>query len=449
MREGLRVSDMLSKLRRPDVRGIGWATGELGIACYIGISATYLLFYATKVLGINPAWAGLALLIPRMWNVVLDPIVGWLSDRTRTRFGRRRPYFLGGAILWAGCYALLFNLPLSGSGLMVVLLFGCVFLANNTGLSLYHVPYTAMLAEISQDESVRTKLAAYREMVARVGILAALAGGPWLLDLASSQADGFSNLGIAVGIVIVLCSIFAFFATADDRHKTPTRHSRNLRSDLKALRTNNPLIWLSASYLFVNMGDAMFGGALVFYLTQVLDRSASTIAILYPVSSVVGFLSAPLWWVVSKRLGKGCVCRVAMAMNSLCCLFPLLIGPEQFWMMYPFMAFYGLVNTGARLLPNAMVPDTSDLDRKKTGERREGAIFGVFVFVQQTGFAVGGFILSLILAIGVSEGLHGQTEPSTLTVLLAFTVAAAGLYGMAFAAILRYRIPREYGYKAL
>jgi GPH family glycoside/pentoside/hexuronide:cation symporter len=106
---------------------------------------------------------------------------------------------------------------------------------------------------------------------------------------------------------------------------------------------------------------------------------------------------------------------------------------------------YGLSNTGARLLPNAMAPDTADLDQARTGERREGAIFGIFVFVQQTGFAVGGFVLSLFLAAGAhATGTSAPPEPSTTAILLTFTVASAVLYGGAFAAVLPYRMPAEH-----
>jgi Na+/melibiose symporter-like transporter len=112
--------------------------------------------------------------------------------------------------------------------------------------------------------------------------------------------------------------------------------------------------------------------------------------------------------------------------------------------MYAFMVLYGLSNTGARLLPNAMAPDTADLDQARTGERREGAIFGIFVFVQQTGFAVGGFVLSLFLAAGThAGGGPGIAQPSTTAILLTFTLASAALYGSAFAAILPYRMSSQ------
>lgn len=430
--------------RRLDVPGLGWATGEIGLACYAGISTIYLLFYATEVLRISPLWAGLALLVPRVWNVVADPIVGVLSDRTRTRFGRRRPYLLGGAIFWAACFALLFNLPRGESSGFAALCFGLVFLLNNTGLSLYQVPYATMLAEISRDQTVRTRLAGYREIVSRAAILLTLAGGPWLLGRAGSESAGFSIIGIVFAGGIVAGAVVAFFATADTPQDVATHQSHSLRAQLATLAGNRPLAWLSASFLFVNVGDAVFSGSLVYYLTRILGHSPAVIGTLYPVSSITGILVAPLWWRAANRLGKIPVCRVALALNALCCLAPLWITADRYVLMYPFMVLYGLANTGARLLPNAMAPDTADFDQARTGERREGAIFGIFVFVQQTGFAVGGFLLSVFLAIGMHAGAGVEApEPSLTAILLTFTIASALLYGSAFGAILPYRMPEN------
>jgi Na+/melibiose symporter-like transporter len=426
--------------RRPDWSGLGWATGEVGLACYAAISTIYLLFFAINVLGFPPVWAGLALLVPRVWNVVADPIAGIVSDRTRTPFGRRRPYLLGGAIFWGVCFAALFNLPRGHASALDILWFGAVFLLNNTGLSLYQVPYSTMLAEISRDQEVRTRLAGYREMLARGAVLLTLLIGPWLL-WRFPGATGYGVVGGVFGAAIIVGGLVAFFATAGaPEPEAATRQDHGLRAQLATLAGNRPLAWLSASFLFVNLGDAVFSGALTFYLTRILGDSPAAIMEYYPVSSITGILVAPLWWRAANRLGKIPVCRVAFALNALCCMLPLWIARGDVVLMYPFMVLYGLSNTGARLLPNAMAPDTADLDQARTGERREGAIFGIFVFVQQTGFAIGGFLLGLFLAAGTHAGSH---EPTTIAILLTFTVASAALYGGAFAAILPYRMPGQ------
>jgi GPH family glycoside/pentoside/hexuronide:cation symporter len=428
--------------RRLDAGGIGWATGEVGLACYAALSSIYLLFYATQVLHIPPVLAGLALLVPRVWNVASDPLVGILSDKTRTRFGRRRPYLLGGALLWGVCFAAMFDLPRLAHPALGAVWFGLVFLLNNTGLSLYQVPYATMLAEISRDERVRTRLAGYREIVARAAILLTLAGGPWLLAHASSEARGYRTLGIVFGAAIVAAGLVAFVSTAgaDGPVAGHARHL-NLRAQLATLAENRPLAWLSASFLCVNIGDAVFSGALVYYITRILGHSAAAIGVLYPVSSITGIIVAPLWWRAANRFGKIRVCRIALAMNALCCLLPLWITAGRYALMFLFMSLYGLGNTGARLLPNAMAPDTADLDQARTGERREGVIFSIFIFVQQTGFAVGGVLLSVFLAFGAhTAATTAAPEFSSRAILLTFTLGAALLYGSGFAAILPYRL---------
>ena len=431
--------------RRPEWSGFGWAAGEVGLACYAAISTIYLLYFATHVLRFPPVWAGLALLVPRVWNVVADPVVGVFSDRTRTRYGRRRPYLLGGALFWGLCFAVLFNLRRGQASAVDILWFGAVFLLNNTGLSLYQVPYSTMLAEISRDQTVRTRLAGYREIVARAAVLLTLLSGPWLLGRYASESRGFGIIGGVFGAAIILSGLVAFFSTKDaPEPDAALHHDHGLRAQLATLAGNRPLAWLSASFLMVNVGDAVFSGALVYYLTRILGESPAAIGTLYPVSSITGILVAPLWWRAANRLGKIPVCRVALALNALCCLLPVAITAGHAGLMYVFMVLYGLSNTGARLLPNAMAPDTADLDQVRTGERREGAIFGIFVFVQQTGFAVGGFLLSLFLAAGTHAGAAaGSHEPTTSAILLTFTLASAALYGGAFAAILPYRMPAQ------
>jgi GPH family glycoside/pentoside/hexuronide:cation symporter len=424
---------------RLDAGKLGWVTGELALASYVGVATIYLLFYATEVLRIPPAWAGFALLIPRIWNIAADPVVGLLSDRTRTRFGRRRPFLLIGALVWGAAFCTLFNLPRGGSPASLALLFAFIFLLNNTGLSLFQVPYSAMLAEFTRDPRERTRLVAYREVAARVAILLTLAGAPLVLAAAATPAAGFGALGIIFGCVILASGLIAFFATAGAPATTATASHGAFTLQIAPIVENRPFAFVTLAFLFVNLGDAVFSGSLVYYVTEVLHRNAAIIGTLYPVGSVTGILSAPLWSIAANRFGKTSMCRVALGFLALCCLLPLLIPANQYWLMYPFMCLYGLFNTGARLLPNAMVPDTVELDEQRTGERREGVIFGLFVFVQQTAFAVGGFVLSVLLALaGVHAGSHDGTRVTGI--LICFTAAAAVLYGSAFLAILGYRL---------
>lgn len=423
---------------RVDVAKLGWVTGEFALACYAGVSTLYLLFYATEVLHLPAAWAGIAMLVPRLWNILGDPLVGVLSDRTRSRFGRRRPYLLAGAVLWGFAFCLIFNLPQVADPLTRTLLFSGVFLLNNTGLTLFQVPYGAMLAEFSPDSAVRTRLAAYREVAARVAILLTLACAPRVLAHAPDPAVGFGNVGVIFGAVIAVSGVIAFFATAR-APATAATAGHGLRLQLAPLLENGPFASITVAFLFVNLGDAVFSGSLVYYVTEVLQRSPAIIGVLYPVSSITGIACAALWTWAANRTGRTRMCRVAFGGNALCCVLPILFGVQQVWLMYPFMVLYGFFNTGARLLPNAMVPDTIDLDRLRSAGNREGIFFGVFAFTQQTAFAAGGFVLSILLTLaGVSGAHHGAGRITGI--IVCFTLAAAALYAAAFVASLFYRL---------
>ena len=430
---------------RIDAAKLGWVTGELALACYAGVSTLYLLFYATEVLHLPAAWAGIAMLVPRLWNIAGDPLVGILSDRTRSRFGRRRPYLIAGALIWGAAFWLLFDLPHTEDPLTRSFIFGAVFLLNNTGLTLFQVPYAAMLAEFSPDPAVRTRLAAYREVAARVAILLTLTCAPRVLAAAPDPATGFNHVGLIFGAVIALSGTAAFFATAgapatDGAPNSAVSQPRvRAKLEFAPILENRPFAWITLAFLFVNLGDAVFSGSMVYYVTEVLRESPAIIGVLYPLSSLTGIACTALWTVAANRLDRGQVCRVAFAGNALCCMLPVLFGAGHAWLMYPFMCLYGLFNTGARLLPNAMVPDTVDLDRTLTGTNREGVLFGIFVFTQQTAFAAGGFVLSLLLTLaGFSGAAPGPGRVAGI--LLCFTVASAALYGAAFVASLFYRL---------
>src|SRR4030095_5330323 len=130
---------------------VGWAIGELAVAGYIGLSMAFMLYYCTDVLAIPPAIAGVALLLPRLLDAFSDPLMGAISDRTRSDLGRRRFYLLIGAPLLALSFGSVFfvspDLPL---GLRVGLLMA-LFLASNLAVTIYEVPYSAMAAEMTDD----------------------------------------------------------------------------------------------------------------------------------------------------------------------------------------------------------------------------------------------------------------------------------------------------------
>ncbi|HWU12950.1 MAG TPA: glycoside-pentoside-hexuronide (GPH):cation symporter [Caulobacter sp.] len=415
---------------------IGWALGQLPIASHIGVASFYLLYFLTDVHHIPPAWAGVALLLPRLFNMFFDPVMGSLSDRTRTRFGRRRPYLLGGSLVWGLAFTLLFGLPVLGDPRTgIVLLFGA-FMLVTIGQTLYHVPYSAMLAEMTRNSRDRISLASWKESVSRIGILIAATTTPILVAWFASEALGYRVAGLVFGAVIIFGGLVAFKTTA----KAPSREDSvhvavSYRAQFQAMLDNRPFCLLVIAYVCIMAADELFSSSLVFYAVNVLGQSAAFVGKVYPISSIAAICTIPAWNGAAVRLGKKTALLIAIAGMAATWLCLLAIPPSHAWIMYPLMAISGAFNAGLLLLPNAMVPDTVEYDAHHSGHRREGAIYGAWIFCQQSAMAAGGFMLSISLGfIGYNGAV--AVQPASVHHGLAAIISIAPAVLLAIAALL-------------
>lgn len=420
---------------------IGWALGQLPIASHIGVVSFYLLYFLTDVHQIPPAWAGVALLLPRLFNMFFDPVMGSLSDRTRTRFGRRRPYLLGGSLLWGIGFILLFGLPvITDPRTGIVLLFGA-FMIVTIGQTLYHVPYSAMLAEMTRTSRDRISLASWKESVSRVGILIAATTTPILVALFASEAQGYRVAGLVFGAVIVFGGVVAFWTTAKAPSREDSEHEAvSYRAQLQAMLSNRPFCLLVVGYVCIMAADELFSSSLIFYAVNVLGQSEAFVGKVYPISSIAAICTIPAWNGAAVRMGKKNTLLLAIAGMAATWLSLLAIPASHAWIMYPLMAVAGAFNAGLLLLPNAMVPDTVEYYAHQSGMRREGAIYGAWIFCQQSAMAAGGFILSISLGLIGYSGARAVQPDSVHDGLAAIiSVVPAGL--LAVAALLAWIYP--------
>lgn len=423
----------------------GWALGEIGLASYVAIVAMYLLYFMTDVLHIPSAFAGVLLLVPRIWNIVIDPIVGQISDHTNSRHGRRRPFLVGGAVVWGVGFAMIFSMPrLDGSWL-----FGLAFLAlcvvTNTGLSIYQVPFSAMATEMTEDYAERISLVSWKNVVARLSVLAGVAFAPRIVQLASDPVQGYRWMGMVFGGVIVASGIIAFLATAGARSTSSQRKEpASLRQQLTAMRANRPFLVLISSYAIYFLGQLPFVGLLVYYVTVVLGQNAALAGVLFPIASLTSAIVTPLWAKAAERFGKRGMCMISWGGAGLAWTAPLFVPDHMHWLIYPAMVVVGIFQAGGDLLPNAMVPDVVDVDELVSGERREGAIYGLWVSQQQTVLALGGLVTGLALSIiGYDGHLDHANASVAMGIRLAMTLPSCALAFIAVVCLTRYHLPDE------
>jgi sugar (glycoside-pentoside-hexuronide) transporter len=410
----------------------------------MAIISIYLLFYLTEIQRFPGSLAGTLILIPRIWNIVTDPLMGGISDRWRSRWGRRRPFLLCGALVWSISFAAMFWIPEHLSLAQKAAWFLVACLAVNTGLSLYHVPYSAMAAEMTRDYDERLVLVSYKEIDARATVLLTVMASPLIVKLAPDPLTGHRWVGLATGALILITGLIAFVATRGTPSEALQPQTQSWSEQLKTFRANRPLFVLCGAYLCSSACDAFYSALLIYFVTLGLGLPASSTGILYPTGSFAAILATVMWARLGSKWGKRQACRVAFGCGAGCFLLSLLVPSGYPWGLLPFMALLGVCMGGIFLLPGAMVPDTVEYDEQRSGTRREGTIFGAWIFTQQTGMALGTFLVGVYLdLIGHSAGsslIPGGVE--AMRMKLGFALGPAALLGIGILLLRYYTLDR-------
>lgn len=425
---------------------LGWAIGQFAIASHMAIISVYLMFYLTDVHGMPGTLAGTLVLIPRLWNIVTDPLMGGISDRWRSRWGRRRPFLLAGCIVWGLAFAAMFWIPGHYDQTQKATWFFICYFVVNTGLSLYHVPYSAMAAEMTRDYDERISLAGYKEIAARVSVMITIMASPLLVQQAPDALTGYRWVGIATGGLIMLSGLVTFIATERAPAVAFQNQTLSWLEQLRTFRANRPLFVLSSAYLLSSAGDAFYSAMLIYFITLSLGQSAELMGVLYPLGSLTAILMTAVWARIGVRQGKNRACILAFAAAAATFLLALTVSDSRTWMMFPLMVLIGASFSGVFLLPSAMVPDTVEYDERISGQRREGTIYGAWVFVQQTGMACGTFLVGVYLDVIGHRSDASSTVPSeALIIKLGFALVPAALLLTGILIVRQYQLQRPTG----
>lgn len=419
----------------------GWAIGELGVAAYIGLSMAFMLFYCTNVLSIPPALAGLALLVPRLLDAFSDPLMGAISDRTRSRMGRRRFYLLIGAPLLAVTFGSVFfvdpGLPLGYRvGLLMLL-----FLASNLAVTVYEVPYSAMAAEMTTDYRQRIGLTGYKMMAARAGIIVALFVGPLIFRSQPRIRDGFELLGAASGLFILVSGLCAFIATAKAPRIDSVVHRFSISAEYRAIISNKPFRTLWLAFLLQNLAIGASSTTLIYFIIYAMGMDAKASGAFLAIGGIAAAISTPMWVPVGRALGKKRGYLLGMGLAGLLAAAVALVEPAMGTLLFVVLAAAGVADAATQLFPNSMVPDTVEAGQAQTGERREGALFGAWGLCRKLGMTLGAFAVSLALAsVGFKQGVATQPHEAVLGIRLIYAAVPCALWLAAILLLTRYRL---------
>lgn len=395
-----------------------FALAVVGIPIYVYIPKFYI-----DVVGVHIAVLGYLILGVRLFDAVTDPFIGFISDRTRSRFGRRRPYVSGGALLLALSIFFLFNPPLQYPTFETVW-FGvwifCVFFF----WTLVEVPYESLGPEITFNYHERISLFAWRDGALIAGTLVA-ASSPALvsqfLDLSPTAADERSKFFWISVIYAPLVVLFCWWCVASIREKQ--REAEHVRpgfgSGFRQVLRNRPFMILLISYTVAAFGSNLPATLILFYVEYVLhSKMADFYLALY---FVTGIFFLPGWVFLAKRTGKKAAWIFSMAINTGAFVGVFFLRPGDA-LIYGILVFFSGIGFGATVaIPSAMQADVIDYDELLTGKRREGHYIGLWSITKKLAAAMGvGSALPLLGAAG-----YESAEPQSEQVILMLRVLYA------------------------
>ncbi|CAN5203072.1 MFS transporter [soil metagenome] len=419
-----------------------YAIGSLGTGGFATLPGLVLVIYMTDTLGIAALAAGVLVTIAKVWDVIIDPVIGARSDRSLARRGSRRPFMVLGALALPVFFILTFAVPAGlgpiASGVWVLL----AFLLTATAFSLFQVPYIALPAELAPGYDDRTRLISARVVVLTLAILLFGAGAPEIQKAFDNAYTGYLVMAVVAGLVISGGMLVSSFSArrGPTAAVEPFSIVDNYRAGFAALRRSQPFRALLATFLLQGLATGlMLAGAA--YLSKWVLGTGVTILFLSLIAPAIVF--APVWAVISRRIGKERAFTIASVLFGIAALtMVLLVWFPGEWVYAP-VALAGAGYAGMQSLPMSMLPDVISHDADRHGVGAAGTFGGVWTAGETTGMALGSTVLTIVLAAsGYIESVAGQTvvQPgSALTgIVLSFSVVPAVIIALSLVTFLRY-----------
>ena len=411
--------------RLPVWKKIIYGTGDWSTASFGTLRQLFYAIFLTDVVGLEPRLASFVALVGITWDAINDPIIGTLTDRARTRWGRRRPFLLFFAIPYGLSFLLFWWAPPIENQVLLAAVVCVAFILADSLQTLVYVPFISLLPEIVPEYDQRTELTGYRMFFNLLASLVTAVAAPAIVDslLASggTQQQGYMLIASLFGGMAALPFLLIFAAI---RERTRTEEEQKLAREtpfLEAARTawsNIPFRFATVLYMLNWITFDLVGLSLPFFLTywvakgNLLEKALglpleSTVFALLLVTSLVVL---PFWIWLSRRLSKRSAYIFGMAFWAVVQLLIFSIQPGQVNYVLVLAVLAGISVSSAHVLPDAMFPDVIEWDELRTGRRQEGIYYGVMNFVRKATGA-----LAIFIALQVLGWFGYQTPPEGAT----------------------------------
>ncbi len=421
---------------------IGYSLGDTASHFVWDMVGFWLLFFYTDVYGISAAAAGTIMLVARFWDMAIDPVIGVVSDRTNTRWGKFRPYILFGAIPYAILAILTFTTPNFGE-VGKIIYAGATYVLLMTAYAAINLPYSALGAVMTDDTYERAGLNTYRFIAGFTGqfIVTGLA-----LTLAEffgggDKAQGFQyTVFLFAGISLIF--FFITFKTTKERVQPPKAQENSLKEDVKNLFQNKAWIILALVGIISFIMFAMQNAAIAYYFKYYLGRE-NNVQFFNVIGTVALIVALPLSKPLAKRFGNKNVFIGSSLISGLFFILIYLAGINDLTTIYVFNIIAKMAYAPAVPLLWTMIADSADYGEWTTGRRATGLYFSAAVFAQKAGWGIGAAIAGWILAASNFVPNVVQNDTAITGIKLLVSVIPGILYMSCALFMIFYKIDAE------
>ncbi len=384
--------------------------GEFGGVIFVTIRAFFQLFFLTNVAGLNPGLAGLVLLIGRVWDAINDPLIGWLSDRTVSKWGKRHSWMLWGAIPYSIFSILQWLVPSFSSDpqtnqTLLFWYYAVTSLLSDTAFTAVQLPYQALIPDLTQDYHERTSLNSYKSMFGLGAGIFALVITQIIFSKFTDPNMKYLVMAITFAILSALTIFICIWGTRDRLRlvgkDTSTKEnlpsSLGLIAQIKIVLSNQPFLILMGIYLFSWIAVQTNSTILPYFIVNYMnlpDRHFAQAAIAVQGTALIMLIP---WRMVSQKYGKKLVYFLGIPIWAIAQIGLFLLQPGQVTLMYFLAILAGAGISVVYLIPGAMIPDVIDYEELRTGHRQEGVFYGFVTQLLKIGIAIALFLVGKTL----------------------------------------------------
>jgi len=421
-----------------------YGSGDIGFSMTTTIVSAYFLIFLTDVVGIRPAIAGIAILIGRTWDYINDPLIGHISDRTRSRWGRRRPFLLFGALPFALAFMLMWIKPPWENWMALTAYYAFAYVLFDTAATFVYMPYYALTPELTENYDERTSLTSYRMFFSIFGSLLAFTVPIKIIGSISPENAGrFFWMAIFFGLISAIPLLLVFAFTREKKEFIAQSQPSFLNS-LRAAFKNKPFIFGAGIYLITWVAFDILQTVLLYFIKFVIGREAMSDLIMGTIF-IVAIFALPFWEWTSRKLNKRLAYAIGIAFWAVVQIVLINLNsssplPQIFFLC----GMAGIGVSAAHVLPWSIIPDAIEWDEYQTGERHEGMFYSLITLTQKIASSIAIPLTALFLDMthyAPNSSVQPESALLGIRILTGPIPAALLLIGIGFA--IKYPLSRE------